>query len=102
MPAELIKNSSQNFVIIIATYAQTVPYQLSSKQKNKSRSFLLQEFFKNSGAIYSSDKILAGEVTEYQIKCYLHPLFTFAVFYLWYFSTLLIGNLPEKQMVKVS
>ena len=44
---------------------------------------------KNSSGIpvsstYSCDKILAGEVTEYQIKCYLHPLFTS-----------LIRNLPE-------
>ena len=84
---------------ITCNYAETVPYQLSGKQKNKRRSLLLREFFKNSGAIYYSDKILAGEVTEYQIKCYLHPLFTFAVFYLCYFSTFLIGNLPEKQMV---
>ena len=81
----------------------------SPQSESTPRRLTLAEAFcsKNSSRIlvpstYSSDKILAGEVTEYQIKCYLHPLFTFAVFYLWYFSTLLIGNLPEKQMVKVS
>ena len=40
---------------------------------------------------YSSDKILTGEVTEYQIKCYLHPLFTF-----------LIRNLPELEAEMVA
>ena len=75
----------------------------SPQSESTPRRLTLAEAFcsKNSSRIpvpstYSSDKILAGEVTEYQIKCYLHPLFTFAVFYLWYFSTFLVGNLSSK------
>ena len=55
---------------ITCNYAETVPYQLSGKHKKKEKKraeafcFNKPEFFKNSGAIYSSDKILAGEVTE--------------------------------------
>ena len=61
----------------------------------------------NSSAIYSSHKILIGEVDEYQSNCYLRPLFHFssfkilvflnfsgqscrhfAAFYFWNFSTI--------------
>ena len=57
----------------------------------------------NSSAIYSSHKILIGEVDEYQSNCYLRPLFHFslvflnfsghrcryfAAFHFWNFSTI--------------
>ena len=57
---------------------------------------ILRKFFKNSATVWQNfNQRSLWNLDECQRKCYLRPLFHFTVFYLWYFSTFLVGTFSE-------
>ena len=71
---EFIKNSNK---IVNGIFKQLWP-------EKPDGFIILSELFKNSGSVCKFNKILMGEVDEDQTKCYMTPMFQFALYCLWY------------------